>query len=275
MWQDRLVAKLLQEVAQGPASPWHPYLQALPRSVPSALDTFNAHEAEQVQLPSAVAAIKGHAAKMQASHASCRPDAIGGADLAAYRWAHTVIMSRSFGCASPEGGVGVRFLVPLIDMLNHGGDEAPGGLLAGGAPARHTDVVRWDVVHTPLGGTRDGSSQGSSGSNDGAGVWQMVLSATAPIAAGDPLLLSYREGTNDEFLLAYGFIPPANPHDTLVLFPSLSAALEATWAIDLSQVCTLQRLAAAARTEVLPRCCCPAAAATLLLPSTPLSTHHY
>lgn len=64
--------------------------QALPRSVPSAVDTFTPQEAEQVQLPAAVAAIKQHAAKMQASWASCRPDAIGGADLQTYRWAHTV-----------------------------------------------------------------------------------------------------------------------------------------------------------------------------------------
>lgn len=70
-------------------------MQALPKSVPSAVDTFTPEEAGQVQLPVAVAAIKGHAAKMAASWASCRPDAIGGADLKAYRWAHTV---SDYGC---------------------------------------------------------------------------------------------------------------------------------------------------------------------------------
>lgn len=30
MWQDRLVAKLLQERQKGPASPWYPYLQVGP-----------------------------------------------------------------------------------------------------------------------------------------------------------------------------------------------------------------------------------------------------
>jgi hypothetical protein len=58
--------------------------------VPSAVDTFTAAEADEVQLPAAVASIKEHAAKMQAGWASCRPDIIGGADLQAYRWAHTV-----------------------------------------------------------------------------------------------------------------------------------------------------------------------------------------
>lgn len=35
-----------------------------------------------------------------------------------------VVHSRTFGSAAKEGGVGVRMMVPLADMLNHGGDEA-------------------------------------------------------------------------------------------------------------------------------------------------------
>ena len=31
-----------------------------------------------------------------------------------------VVHSRTFGAPGPQGGVGVRMLVPLIDMLNHG-----------------------------------------------------------------------------------------------------------------------------------------------------------
>lgn len=265
-------------------------LQALPQSVPSAVDTFTPDEADQLQLPGAVASIKGHAAKMQASWASCRPDTIGGADLQAYRWAHTVcgggdrqagrqlwnpgavcvhlsilaaltrdprrathntqqppgvvghvtandsksaavygllpwtfnsvcsthlcclcacgffvasahcacrsaqvVMSRTFGNASPQGGVGVRMCVPLIDMLNHAGDEAMDGLLSTGSVVSQ-DNVRWDVV---------------SPDNSASGGWEMVLSATKDIADGEPLLLSYREGPNEEFMLCYGLCRPA------------------------------------------------------------------
>jgi hypothetical protein len=39
-------------------------------------------------------------------------------------------MSRTFGNAAPAGGIGVRMLVPLIDMLNHAGDETVSGLLS-------------------------------------------------------------------------------------------------------------------------------------------------
>jgi hypothetical protein len=49
-------------------------------------------------------------------------------------------MSRTFGNASASGGIGVRMLVPLIDMLNHAGDNT-GGLL-GEEPVAQ-DNVRW------------------------------------------------------------------------------------------------------------------------------------
>jgi hypothetical protein len=50
-----------------------------------------------------------------------------------------VVMSRTFGNAAQGGGIGVRMLVPLIDMLNHAGDET-GGLLSD--PATAKDNVR-------------------------------------------------------------------------------------------------------------------------------------
>ncbi|KAF6264965.1 hypothetical protein COO60DRAFT_1634018 [Scenedesmus sp. NREL 46B-D3] len=203
LWQNRLVAKLLQ--------------QALPSAVPSALESFSAADAEAVQLPAAAAAICGHADKMAASWQSCRPDSIGGADLQTYRWAHSVVMSRTFGNAAQSGGIGVRMLVPLIDMLNHAGDET-GGLLSD--PATAKDNVRWDVV---------------SPDYSPSICWEMVLSATQAIPADAPLLLSYFEGSNDEFLLHYGFVPPSNPHDTVQLFSSITEALEHLWQQDVAQ----------------------------------------
>lgn len=65
-------------------------VQALPKSVPSALHSFSSTDLAQVQLPETTAAIKEHAGKMSSSWSSCRPDAIGGADFETYCWAHTV-----------------------------------------------------------------------------------------------------------------------------------------------------------------------------------------
>jgi len=38
------------------------------------------------------------------------------------------------------------------------------------------------------------------------------------------------ERHNDDFLMHYGFVPPGNPHDEVLLFPALDAALE--WYFD-------------------------------------------
>ena len=55
---------------------------------------------------------------------------------------HTMcVFSRTFGNAAPGGGVGVRMLVPLVDMLNHGGDQTESGMLADPDHAA-TDNVR-------------------------------------------------------------------------------------------------------------------------------------
>lgn len=50
-----------------------------------------------------------------------------------------VVQSRTCGSAARAGGVGVRMLVPLVDMLNHGGDEKAGTSHSHIA----TDSVRW------------------------------------------------------------------------------------------------------------------------------------
>lgn len=79
--------------------------------MPSALDTFAdaaaGAAAEAVEYPPAVSRLAGHpalmAAKWRELSGRC-PEAIGGADLAAFRWAHTVRMSlhalqRRLACA--------------------------------------------------------------------------------------------------------------------------------------------------------------------------------
>lgn len=46
------------------------------------------------------------------------------------------------------------------------------------------------------------------------GCWEMCVKATRDVAAGQELLLCYREGPSDDFFLHYGFVPPlCNPHE--------------------------------------------------------------
>lgn len=49
-----------------------------------------------------------------------------------------MVHSRTFGTAAEKGGVGVRMLMPLVDMINHGGDQVERLL---GDPFEPTDSV--------------------------------------------------------------------------------------------------------------------------------------
>ncbi len=70
---------------------------------------------------------------------------------------------------------------------------------------------RWNLVST------DASNQDT---------WEIVLTANKAVSANDEVLLSYGERSNDEFFGAYGFVPPRNPHEEMVLFSDIVEALE-------------------------------------------------
>ncbi len=53
-----------------------------------------------------------------------------------------VVHSRTFGTAAKEGGTAVHMLLPLVDFLNHGGDETE---CFPGDPFAPTANVRWNV----------------------------------------------------------------------------------------------------------------------------------
>lgn len=61
---------------------------------------------------------------------------------------------------------------------------------------------------------------GNQNSDGGSAIYEVT--SLQPDPAG--------ERHNDDFLLHYGFVPPGNPHDDVLLFPSLEAALE--WYFD-------------------------------------------
>ncbi|KAG2440536.1 hypothetical protein HYH02_010414 [Chlamydomonas schloesseri] len=229
-WSVRLACKLLRHKAAGAASPWSAYVKVLPAQVPAPLETFGWEDIQGLRYPAAEEAL--HAADWLRADAAeaAGEQATGGLGVEDFNWALSVVHSRTFANAAPGGGVGVRMLVPLIDMMNHAGDEAEllspsavaggggggaeGGDLEGlglGGPVVARDNVRWDLL--PPG-------------RSGSGGWAMAVSATRPLAPGQELMLSYGERSNDDFFLHYGFVPRANPHDDAVLWPDLEAALE-------------------------------------------------
>ena len=66
--------------------------------------------------------------------------------------------------------------------------------------------------------------------------WDLEVTATSDIRKEEEILLSYGDRDNNDFLTHYGFVPPRNPHDNVVLFQNMTDLL-APW-----QWCTIMAL---------------------------------
>jgi hypothetical protein len=249
-WSVRLASRLLRERLAAERSPWHPYVAALPRTVPAA----SAWDWDQTRLLAdarAEACCDRAAFLREDAFERLRPRAaeVWGCsgeqkdeDETAQQqlrelwgWALGCVHSRTFLVGTRDGR-GARALVPLIDLCNHAGDEAVaggggeeggGGARSFGAAARDAaarDNVRWDLV-------RAGGGEGGGGE-----PWALALTALRPLVAGEELLLSYGERENTDFLVHYGFLPQLNAHDDVELFgcgsSSSSASAEAAAAAE-------------------------------------------
>ncbi|PRW44382.1 Histone-lysine N-methyltransferase setd3 [Chlorella sorokiniana] len=215
-WSVRLAGRLLAKAAEGDACPWAPYLAVLPQQVPSPLTAFSWEDVQALEYQPMLRQLE-HTTWL-ASSAGQQP---GGSRFSReqWDWALSVVHSRTFGAPGPAGGVGVRMLVPLVDMLNHAGDfilSPPGSSNSaeGGPSVQAFENVRWDL-RAPAGPE---------------GEWAMEVAATRDISAGEEVLLSYGERGNDDFLLHYGFVPPRNPHDDVTLFTDIESAID--WWMD-------------------------------------------
>ncbi|KAJ9526145.1 hypothetical protein QJQ45_009581 [Haematococcus lacustris] len=147
---------------------------------------------------------------------------LGGASPEEFQWAMALVHSRTFANAAPGGGVGVRMLVPLVDMMNHAGDVSASGFMDDVRTVRATDNVRQGAASQlatpsclpPLPGLID------------------LVKPIGPHMArygwlGASLLLSYGERSSDDFLVHYGFVPSlCNPHEDAVVFEDVGEALE-------------------------------------------------
>jgi hypothetical protein len=175
--------------------------------------------------------MRADVASAYAALLAAAPAALAGASLSDFAAAASVVYSRAYGFRAAGGANGatafLRVLLPLADMINHGGDEAPthGPLYP---PCRDAANMRWEIEELEeLEDDGDGNA-GAAGASAGGGTarFAMRVRACAPVAAGEEALFCYSEQSNDSFLLYYGFTPPANPHDDVVLWDDLEAALD-------------------------------------------------
>ena len=216
-WGVRLACRLLQEKKLGEGSAYAAYARTLPERVPTSPIHYDEKAIADVQYPPAMSEIREMQAACRKWHETLRekaPEALGDAyfDYEAFANAVGVVHSRTYGVASAEDNAGYfRVLLPLADMLNHGGDivtsltrdETTGELTDMTTAA--TDNIAWSTLDAE------------------EGVIQFA--ATRDIEEGEEALMSYGERSNDHFLIYYGFAPDNNPHDDCVLFSNLEHAM--------------------------------------------------
>lgn len=98
-----------------------------------------------------------------------------------------------------------------------------------------------------------------------SGEWVMRVVAKQPIALGEEVCFSYGERSNDDLFVHYGFVPLRNPRDDVLLWESVTAAVEwyhaqsgmpkgAVFVEDDGMVPRLQALGMALLASVLLRC---------------------
>ena len=224
-WGVRLACRLLQERTKGSDSTFAPYVALLPDSVPGSPLLYTEDEVASLQYPPAVAEAREMRDAVQTwfrKLESEAPASLAGADLEAFKRAVSVVHSRTYGIASAaEGNEGYfRALLPLADLLNHGGDKYPETALSpagtkGGRAGEAPASAKW-----PASGCSDNIAW-SELSDEGV----IEFAATRPIASHEEASMSYGERGNDHFLMYYGFVPPRNPHDDVVVFSDVDHAL--------------------------------------------------
>ena len=231
-WGVRLACRVLQERAKGIDSEYAPYLQLVPTKVPGSPLLWDEADVLGLQYPPAVAEAREMRTAVLKWHGilvdKC-PSALGNnLNYATFAEAVSVVHSRTYGVASAETNKKsegyFRALLPLADLLNHGGDEYPAsaGFLSGrefdtetaaaGSTSNANDTIKSVGNDTKSNATATNKMWPPSqvtdtvswSTVDDAGV--IEFAATKAMRCGTEATMSYGERSNDHFLMYYGKI---------------------------------------------------------------------
>ena len=134
-------------------------------------------------------------------------EALAGASEEEFKCAVAVVHSRTYGVSSGDTGEGYfRALLPLADLLNHGGDEYIDETRSSTSTVS-TETVAWSEI------------------TDEEDESEIAFTAQKTLEPGEEALMSYGERSNDHFLLYYGFVPRKNPHDDVIIFENFDSAM--------------------------------------------------
>jgi len=213
-WGARLAMRVMQERAKGSGSRVAAYVATLPRRVATSPLAYDDDEVDDVQYGPGVSEIRAMREGVRKWYEKVKaeaPEALGEGDVgySAFADAVSVVHSRAYGIAGDNENDGetvgyFRALLPLADMMNHGGDVVLDGSEDSEPRIAATDNIAWSVL-----------------GDDGV----ISFAATRDIDEGEEALMSYGERSNDHFLIYYGFAPENNPHDDVVLFSNFEHAM--------------------------------------------------
>ena len=203
-WGVRLACRLLQERKKGEESAYAPYLELIPENV----ETSPLHYAEEEISRACYPPMEKEIEEMRAAVKKWYDDlnggegkeALAGATMEEFKNAVAVVHSRTYGVSSGDTGEGYfRALLPLADLLNHGGDEYIDETRSVESTIS-TETVAWSEI------------------TDEDEESEIMFTAQKSLEPGEEALMSYGERSNDHFLLYYGFVPHRNPHDDVIIF---------------------------------------------------------
>jgi len=125
-------------------------------------------------------------------------------------WASSMMQSRSFVTD------GEHWTFPLIDLCNHDFE-----------PNAQVKSIRSPDTCQGLDALEEIAA--AEGIDPGPDRFALIAGEDG-IRAGEEILISYGNWPNDVFLLFFGFVPPHNPHDAVVLFNSAEELVE--WVVE-------------------------------------------
>eukprot|EP00775_Hariotina_reticulata_P007813 gene7813-8010_t len=219
LWGAKLALQVLVQRVAGAQSPFATYISQLPVGVSGVPMFFPREALEALEYPPVVEQVKKRARwlnrfsiDMLSKLPGTAADPFDGVtvDINSMGWALAVVTSRAFRVAGPSAPAA---LLPLIDMANH--SFAP----------------NCEVVPVPGGVAMVAKCQEAEALTAALAFWEtmcriafdaqqfVVISVIGlqKIKAGEPLLLSYGQLSNDFLLMDYGFAVPGNPNDRVAL----------------------------------------------------------
>jgi hypothetical protein len=210
-WGVRLACRLLQERKKGAESAYAAYLELIPENVETSPLHYASEEVSRICYPPMEKEIEEMRKAVKKWYddlnAGEGKEALAGASEEEFKCAVAVVHSRTYGVSSGDTGEGYfRALLPLADLLNHGGDEYIDETRSSTSTVS-TETVAWSEI------------------TDEEDESEIAFTAQKTLEPGEEALMSYGERSNDHFLLYYGFVPRKNPHDDVIIFENFDSAM--------------------------------------------------